>query len=211
VVSAARVRVITIVTATAVEYAAAKAVLPQAVRVMRAGISLRRFRMYIDGSAISCGVAGGVRDDVPTGAVLIPRIIRRADGTAVECDQSLVEALITASRALGHEPIDGPLLSTATLVHGADRATYASQGISGVDMETAFIQAQRLACVRVVLDTPKREISPAWLNPASIVFHPGAWRDLPFLAREGPRCARRAASVIARAIDSREARLTNPR
>ena len=205
-VSAQRVRVITVVTATAVEYAAAKAVLPQTVRVIRAGISLRRSRVHINGSAISCGLAGGVRDDVPTGAVLIPRIVRRSDGAAIQCDPALVEALIAASRTLGHEPMDAPLLTADALVHGPNRATYASAGISGVDMETGFIDAQRLACVRVVLDTPKREISPAWLHPASIVFHPGAWRDLPFLAREGPRCARRAASVIARAIDSCEVR-----
>jgi hypothetical protein len=177
---------------------------------MRVGISLRRSRVHIDGCAISCGVAGGVRDDVPTGAVLIPRTVRLLDGTAVQCDHSLVQALIAASRGLGHEPIDAPLLTTDTLVHGPDRPMYASQGIAGVDMESGFIDAQRLACVRVVLDTPKREISPAWLQPASIVFHPSAWRDLPFLAREGPRCARRAASVIARAIDSYEVRSMSP-
>jgi hypothetical protein len=62
-------------------------------------------------------------------------------------------------------------------------------------METGLLHAPRVACVRVILDTPLREISPAWGNPARALLDVRAWRDLPFLMREGPRCAAVAARV----------------
>ena len=180
--------------------------MPSNVRVVRAGISMRGARERIADVAISCGVAGGLRDDLPTGTVLIPRTLRRPDGTNVVCDPQLVESLLTAARRLGHTPIDAPLFTATALVHGATRKVLAAEGFAGVDMESGLVDADRLACVRVILDTPQHEISSAWEKPASVVFHPSALRDLPFLAREGPRCAALAASVIAYALSRSEAR-----
>lgn len=193
---------ITVVTATGLETAAARKLLPAHVRVMRAGISLRNMRERLDGIAVSCGVAGGLRVDLPTGTVLVPRSFLRPDGTIVHCDADLVESFLAAAHSLGHEAVDAPLLTSATFVHGPARAIWADRGYAGVDMETGLLDAERLACVRVVLDTPGREISPAWGTPGRAAIDPRAWRDLPFLAREGPRCAQIAASVIACALRS---------
>lgn len=190
-------RVITIVTATDLEAREARKALPD-VRVVEAGIGLSR-ATHFDGIAISCGLAGGLRADLPTGTVVIPPTVRRPDGTLLTCDPALTESLTAAARALGYEPVNLPIYTSVALVHGNGRAGLAPE-YAAVDMETGLINADRVACVRVILDTPLREISPAWLHPQRAIFQPRAWLDLPFLAREGPKCARIAARVIAAAI-----------
>src|SRR2546429_5554522 len=61
-------------------------------------------------------------------------------------------------------------------------------------METGLVLADRVATVRVVLDTPDRELAAAWTRPGRALRSPAAWRELPWLAREGPPCARPAAA-----------------
>jgi hypothetical protein len=190
-----RVEGLTVVTATSVETRAARKALPPSVRVVQCGIAANRTDDFGD-VAISCGLAGGLRSKLPTGTVVIPSVVRRPDGSMLRCDPELSELLRTAARNLGHEPVDAPLLTSATLVHGNERAKWAAD-YAAVDMETGLIDAPRVACVRVILDTPQREISPLWLKPAHALFTPSAWRDLPFLAREGPRCSQLAAEIIA--------------
>ena len=188
---------LTVVTATRVEAQAARKALSPGVRVVECGISLAR-QCEFDGIAMSCGLAGGLRDDFPTGTVIVPARVRRPDGTMLECDAELTASLTTAARDLGYRVANDPLITSAGLVHGAERAAWAPE-YAAVDMETGLIRAERIACVRVILDTPQREISPAWLTPLRAAFTPSAWRDLPFLAREGPRCSAIAAAVIAAA------------
>ena len=188
-----------VVTATAAEARAARRVLAADVNVVEGGIALRR-RSRFDTAAISCGLAGGLQRGVTTGTILIPDAVRTPDGRETLCDAYLTRALRDAARELGYESLDAPMLTSEDLIHGTARETWAAQGFAGVDMETALIEAPRVACVRVVLDTPEREISPRWLYPATAMLYPQAWRDLPFLIREGPRCAARAADVIAAAL-----------
>jgi adenosylhomocysteine nucleosidase len=190
-------RVVTIVSATALEAREARKALPE-FRVVEAGIGLTAASVF-EGVAISCGVAGGLRADLPTGTVVVPRSVRRPDGTLLACDPELTDLLSQAARGLGYEPVNLPIYTSVSLVHGNGRAGLASE-YAAVDMETGLINAERVACVRVILDTPLREISPAWLHPERAIFQPRAWFDLPFLAREGPKCARLAAQVIAAAI-----------
>jgi len=128
---------------------------------------------------------------------LIPDRVRRPDGTHLDCDAQAVQALRAQARARGYEPVTDPIVTGATLVYGAERKAWAARGYAGVDMETGLLHAPRAACVRVVLDTPLREISPAWLTPSKAFLQPRAWRDLPFLMREGPRCAAIAAEIAA--------------
>lgn len=180
--------------------------MPPGIQVIRASIALRANAARIEGPAISCGLAGGLQADLPTGTVLIPRFVVRLDGTRLECDSELVAALTGAAAQLGHRVVDAPLITSRSIVHGAARADLARAGYAGVDMETGLIAADRVACVRVVLDTPRNELSPAWEHPATVFFKPKAWANLPFLAREGPRCARTAAAIAARALDRNSVR-----
>lgn len=191
---------IAVVTATGIEAAAARKALPPDVNVVEAGIALGTVRSHYDDLAISCGVAGGLRSDLPTGTVLIPTSVRCPNDTVIECDATATRELRRAAASLGYSPVDAPMITSAALVYGANRATLAAQGFAGVDMESGLIDAARIACVRVVLDTPQREISAVWATPWRVPFHPAAWRDLTFLAREGPRCSRIAAEIIAAAV-----------
>jgi hypothetical protein len=191
---------VTVVTATALEARAARTQLGDRARVVRAGVALRRLREDPGSIVISCGLAGGLRDDLPTGTVLVPRSVRRADGMMLACDPDLVEKLLRAARDLGAQPVDAPLITSTRIVRGAERARWANEGFAGADMETGALHAERLACVRVILDTPAHELSAAWEHPARVLFRPDAWFDIPFLAREAPRCAALAAQVIAGAL-----------
>lgn len=198
-VSRARVRaIVTIAAATNTEARAVRRVAPEGVRVVECGIALAKHTQF-EGLVISCGLAGGLRDDVPTGTVLIPMRVRRPDGSEFDCDAAAVRALTQAAAEAGYGIVHDPLVTSETLVHGAQRQTWARRGYAGVDMETGLLQAPRVACVRVVLDTPRREISPAWLQPWSAMLAPRAWLDLPFLMREGPRCSAIAARIAASA------------
>jgi len=190
----------TVVAATGIEARAAKAALGNRARVVQSGIALRGLRGELGQIAISCGLAGGLRDDLPTGTVLIPHQVRRPDGTMLTCDPDLVANLVRAARAAGCEPVEAPLLTTPRIVRGPERMRWAQQGYAGADMETGLLQAPRIACVRVILDTPVHEFSAAWENPALVIFRPDAWFDIPFLAREAPRCAALAARVVADAL-----------
>jgi hypothetical protein len=191
---------VTVVAATGLEARAAKAALGNRAHVMQAGIALRGLRTDPGPVVISCGLAGGLSDDLPTGTVLIPRDVRRPDGTILHCDDALVDALVSAARKAGCEPIEAPLLTSARIVRGPDRMRWAQQGYAGADMETGLLRAPRVACVRVILDTPVHEFSAAWESPAMVIFRPDAWLDIPFLARQAPRCAALAARIIADAL-----------
>lgn len=190
--------IVTIVAATSVEARAVRTAAPAHARVVESGIALSKHGQF-DGLVISCGLAGGLRADLPTRTVLIPSRVGRPDGTQIVCDAQAVRALTQAAEQLGYRPVHDPLVTAQTLVHGSERAVWAKRGYAGVDMETGLLLAPRIACVRVVLDTPVREISPAWLRPLSALLQPSAWRDLPFLLREGPRCSAMAAAVAVRA------------
>jgi Phosphorylase superfamily len=176
--------------------------LPRA-RVVRTGMALSRLPAggaRPAGAVIACGLAGSLLTGVPTGTVLVPRRVLRPDGRWLECDPALVEALSAAARRLGHEPEPGPMATTRELVVGPDRRTWAARGCVGVDMETGLLNAERVATVRVVLDTPDRELHPAWRRPLGVLWRPAALAQLPWLTVESWRCARRAADVLAAAL-----------
>jgi hypothetical protein len=191
-------RLITVVTATPIESAAARRLLP-GVRVCESGIALSKMHDGFGDVVISCGLAGGLPDGLLAGTVLIPTLVRRLDGTMLECDSELVEALSAACRRLGREPIAAPLLAAAEVLRGPDRARWGDRGFAGVDMETGLLQAPRVAAVRVVLDTPQRELNADWLHPVRAMFDPRNWPEAVWLSREAPRCARLAAAVVAAA------------
>jgi nucleoside phosphorylase len=161
---------------------------------------LKKKRGGLGDRIISCGLAGGLRHDLPTGTILIPHDVLSPDGTTLHCDDELVERLIAGARTIGIEPRSEPMVTTTTVVTGGERRRWADRGYAAVDMETGLLRAPRVAAVRTILDTPLRELSEDWLNPALAALKPWNWRELLWLAREGPRCARLAAQVVAAAL-----------
>ena len=153
--------------------------------------------------ALSVGLAGGLDPGLAPGTVVIPRQVAGEDGTMVTCDIAWSAALESASRRLGFPTVTLPLLSAAALVTHDARARWCERGFAAVDMESALLAAMvpRLAAVRVVLDNPAHEISPAWVNPRRAIVDPRNWREAAWLARWVPRCTRRAALVLAAAVE----------
>jgi len=169
--------------------------------VERVGVALSRVgaRRW-DRVVIVCGLAGALRDDLPTGTVLIPEYVLQPDGERLTCDAAMVDALIDASRALGFEPCCSPMLTSRSIICGAERGEWSRRGYASVDMEAGCIRAPRVAVLRVVLDTPQRELSAAWREPRSALFHAECWKQLPWLMRAAPRGARRAADIVGRML-----------
>jgi Phosphorylase superfamily len=195
---------VTVVTATGIEARAARRALP-GVSVIEAGIALAKIGGQAQGDAggatiISCGVAGGLREDLPTGTVVIPREVLRADGTTLRCDGELMQRLVHAAEAIGVTPVTQPMVTTAAIVAKEERAYWANRGYAAVDMEAGLLRAARVAAVRVILDTPLHELSKDWVRPATAALKPWNWPQLVWLLREGPRCASLSARVIARAL-----------
>jgi hypothetical protein len=191
---------VAVVTATSVEAKAARRAMP-AGNVIEAGIALRRLER-VEGwcIVISCGLAGGLHRHLPTGTVVIPDEVLRPDGTTLRCDRGLVEKLSAAARSRGISPIADPIVTTTQIVSGAARREWSERGYAAVDMETGLLRANRVAAVRVVLDTPLRELSEEWLRPARAIANPLLWPEAMWLARHGPRCARIAAEIVRDAL-----------
>lgn len=187
----------TAIAATLLEARALRRAAPKA-RIIKCGIALSRCDPAALGSTvISCGLAGGLRADLATGSVVVPARVRRPNGEEFACDATLHARLLAAARALGYEPVVTPLLTSATVVGGSERERWASRGYAAVDMESGLLVTPRVAVVRVILDTPQRELSPAWRKPAAALCDPRLWPQAFWLAHEAPRCARIAAEIAA--------------
>jgi len=186
----------TFIAATPLECRALRRAMPGA-RIELLGIALKQRPRELGDVVVSCGLAGGLRADLPTGTLLIPREVRRPDGTALQCDPELVEILALSARQAGIEPVFDPLLTSSEIVRGEARARWAAHGYAGADMETGRVIAPRIAALRVILDTPLREISADWLSPARAMLKPWNWPEALWLAREAPRAAALAARVAA--------------
>lgn len=198
-----RVSAITVAAATPLEAKCARRALPQT-RVVETGVALAKLR---DGCAlgdvvISCGLAGGLHHDLQTGTVVIPHEVLRPDGTTMTCDPNLTQALIDAARSLGASYVVDPIVTTAHIVTGEERMVWARRGYAGVDMETGLLHAPRIAAVRVLLDTPLRELSEEWLHPHTAMLKPWLWPEALWLGRHAPRCAAFAARVVRRMLES---------
>lgn len=166
-------------------------------RIVQTGIALADLRESLGEVVVSCGLAGALRSGLTTGTVLIPRAVRSPSGATLNCDAQLVDLFAASARRLGFEPCFDPLVTAATIVHGAARASWAAQGFAAVDMETGLLDAPRVAAVRVVLDTPEREISKDWRMPIVAILKPWNWPQAVWLAREAPRAASLAARIVA--------------
>jgi 4-hydroxy-3-methylbut-2-enyl diphosphate reductase len=122
---------------------------------------------------VVCGLAGGLAPDLAPGTVVIPDEVAMGTDWTVRCDAELVRRLREAAGRLGSEPHPGPLVTLGSVVRGRERGTWAGRGAVAVDMESAIlVRAARgpAAVVRVVLDTPSRELlrSIPWALPYAL-------------------------------------------
>ena len=194
---------VTVVAAMANEARPVRRLVPQ-LRLLRAGIGLADMHEPpATPVAFSVGLAGGFDPRLAPGTVVIPPEVAREDGVMLACDVAWSAALERASMRLGFPTVTLPMLSAAALVTHAGRATWFQKGFAAADMETALLAGMvaRVAAVRVILDTPLHEISPAWVNPRRAAADPRNWREAAWLARWVPRYTKRAAQVIAAALE----------
>jgi hypothetical protein len=148
---------------------------------------------------ITCGLAGGLRSDLPPGTVVVADRVALEDGELVACDPRWVAALVAGARACGHEPVVGPILTTRRLVVGTARETWAGKGFVAAEMETALLipTGAPLASLRVILDAPAAEVSEHWVTPGRAAIDPRRWREAIWLAARAPRYTRLAARCLA--------------
>ncbi len=165
-----------------IECAAVRRGVPGAL-VLRSGVgaararaaALRAARIPADAVAVAgfCGaVVGGLR----AGDVVVASEVRGPQGVTV-CESGPV---VTALAALGITRVQvGPVVSADHLVRGAERTALAGEGALAVDMESAWLApaaaGKRFAVVRVVLDTPAREL---YRPLATLAGGLTAWRAL---------------------------------
>lgn len=202
--AASRLDGVQVLAPTALEYWAVRS-MRTAANVVRAGVSLsRRPEMPAD-VAIICGMAGGLEPELAPGTVVIPHRVGLADGRIFVCDEVLVQALTAGARSLGFEPDPRPIVTSPTFVTGPDRGYWSRRGFIAADMETGLLAERglRVATVRVVLDSPSRDISDTWMRPrhaALRVMAPAGWPSLlgefSWLCRAAPWYSVRAARIL---------------
>jgi nucleoside phosphorylase len=147
---------------------------------------------------ISAGLCGGLLSGQVPGTVVVASQVVDENGVTHVCDPGVVAALERAARYLRLPVIGGSLLSASALVTGSARAEWAGRGHVAVDMESTGIaaSAQRFGVLRVILDTPQHELSPAWEEPGRAVRNPANWSEAIWLGINAPRYSLRVGAVL---------------
>lgn len=149
------------------------------------------------------GLAGGLRDDLEPGTVVVAnRVIDEAGNVAAQLSSAALLAAELTAR--GHKAVVGTVISARNVVQGSQRrAVLASLGAVAVDTETAWLLTNEWGlpsvAVRVIVDTPGRELR-------SLATVTSGIKALGVLSR--------AARVIAEwsdSLDEREIVLASPR
>jgi 4-hydroxy-3-methylbut-2-en-1-yl diphosphate reductase len=171
-----------VLTPLRIERAAVRRGLPGAM-VFRSGMGAANARaaavvaagMPADAVAVA-GFCGAVTRGLRAGDVVVASEVRGPQGVTA-CD---VRPVVAALEAQGIGRISsGPIASADHVVRGAERRTLAAQGALAADMESAWLAAaaagRPFAVVRVVLDTPSREL---YRPLATLAGGLAAWRTL---------------------------------
>ncbi|HEU5329947.1 MAG TPA: hypothetical protein VFU78_17800 [Thermomicrobiales bacterium] len=193
---------VTVFTATGLETWAARRRLPPGIRIEHTGVALRAWSPRHAQPFVSCGLAGGLDTALAPGTIVIPTWVGLPTGERLHCHALLVAALVTAACRLGYAPVTAPLLTTPRIVTGAARWEWYTRGYAAADMETGLLLSWRPdgAAVRVILDTPARDLSPAWTHPLWALCAPRHWPEAVRLGLAAPAYALRAAAVVAEAL-----------
>jgi 4-hydroxy-3-methylbut-2-enyl diphosphate reductase len=177
-----------------VERLAVRRALPDA-RVVSCGMGAARARRAAAAAppAVAVAVAGlcgAVAPGLRPGDVIVASEVRGPEGTVSCSTAGLAEALAALGVGAVHV---GPVASTRRVVYGPRRRALAAQGVLAADMESVWLAVAAggapFAVLRVVLDTPAREI---YRPLASLGGAVRAWRAL---RRAAPALASWAASV----------------
>jgi hypothetical protein len=193
--------------ATRLEAWAARRALPRGIAVERIGVGLRGWAPPAARPFVSCGLAGALSESLTPGTIVVPEWVGLPSGDRVRCHPPLVEALVAASRMLGREPVTAPLITTSWLVTGRERQDWSAKGFVAADMETGLLLNWHScgAAVRVVLDSPQRDLSATWERPWRALLEPLLWPQAFWIGLTAPTYALRAAAVVraATALTSR--------
>ena len=175
-----------VVTPLRLERAAVRGRLPGAL-VVRSGMGAARAtsaarsiaELPIEALAVTwfCGATAG---RLRPGDIVVASEVRGPDGVHGCETARVVAALGAVGMARVHV---GPLACADHVVRGSERRRLAAEGALAADMESAWLApaaaGRPFAVVRVVLDTPAREICRP---PATISGAVAAWRTLRRLA-----------------------------
>jgi len=193
---------VTVAAAMGVEAWAVRRRVPR-VAVQRVGVGARGWTgPFPTPTVLSVGLAGGLRTGLSPGTVIIASSVALEDGEAIGCDPAWAAALAGAARRLGHDTVEGQLLTATHLVTGGERRRWPDAGFVAVDMEAARLAGHGagLAVVRVMLDTPEHELSPRWEHPWRALLDPRLTGQALWLLPHSRRFALRAAAVLAEAL-----------
>lgn len=199
-----RVDEVQVLAPTALEYWAVRAMFPAA-NAVRGGVGLSHRPETRAEIAITCGLAGGLEPTLAPGTVVIPDRVETTDGRSFACDPTIVQALTAGARLLAFEPDSRPMLTSPTFVTGSERDYWSRRGFAAADMETGLLAERdlRVATVRVVLDSPSRDLTDTWMRPGRALLRgagPAAWfstwGELFWLCRAAPWYSLRAARIL---------------
>ncbi|HEX7095323.1 MAG TPA: 4-hydroxy-3-methylbut-2-enyl diphosphate reductase [Acidimicrobiales bacterium] len=164
------------------------------------------------------GFSGALQRDIAPGTVIVADEVRGPFGAVPIVPPTL---LVSALRRAGLNVRVGPIVSAEQMVRGRDRLALAESGAIAVDMESGWLveaaPSRPRAVVRVVVDTPERELPSWWtlsdglrayraLSRAASVLDLWASTIMPRdVLLAGPRsfCAgvERAIDIVERALD----------
>jgi 4-hydroxy-3-methylbut-2-enyl diphosphate reductase len=151
-----------------IERAAVRRRLPGAL-VLRSGMGAARARA-------AAGFCGAVAEGLRPGDIVVASEVRGPDGVTRCASGPLVAALAALGAPRVHV---GPVASADHVVRGVERGVLAGEGALAADMESAWLapaaEGKRFAVLRVVLDTPAREIQRPLATLAGALT---AWRAL---------------------------------
>jgi 4-hydroxy-3-methylbut-2-en-1-yl diphosphate reductase len=146
--------------------------------IVRTGIGPRAARRsgaaMVDlptGAVAVAGVAGALQPGLEPGQVVVAdRILRRDGSCAAECVGA--ELLAERLRARGLDVRIGSVVSVRSPASRSARRALSATGALVADMESAWLAAaaggRPLAVVRVVLDSPTRELTNPWKTVAGL-------------------------------------------